>query len=296
MTGRPQRRHFIKWVPKAWRGDLELRSCSLAARGLWAELLMVMHDCEPYGHLVVNGRAPDVEAIGRLVGASPAETKRLLAELEAARVFSRTTEGVIYSRRFVEDERAYVAACANGSKGGNPSLKRDAPLAGGITPGVGDTDNAPLRARAGARSPVRVSESEEAGAPSVLPPDPPAKPARRILLEPDWTAHPGLDTPAMRAAWETWSAHRRGLKSKPWTAPGLAQCFAELAAMGPERAIAAIQHSVARNYAGIYEPKGDVPRGGPAQAPTPQTSIRAMFEAEARARDSAIDVPGRRTA
>jgi hypothetical protein len=81
-----------------------------------------MHDADPYGHLLVDGRQPTVVQIGRLVGETTETVAELLDELETARVFSRTDDGIIYSRRLVQDRREYLDARDNGRKGGNPSL------------------------------------------------------------------------------------------------------------------------------------------------------------------------------
>jgi hypothetical protein len=48
----------------------------------------------------------------------------LVAELEEHGVFSRTSEGVIYSRRMVRDLAKRQADVENGRKGGNPRLNR----------------------------------------------------------------------------------------------------------------------------------------------------------------------------
>ncbi len=102
--------------------DLDLKVVSLAAQGLWMRLLCLMHRSEPYGHLVVHGRRPSIDKIGMLVSRKPEEIVPLMAELEAAHVFSRTVEGgVIFSRRMVADRAAYEAGRANGLTGGNPS-------------------------------------------------------------------------------------------------------------------------------------------------------------------------------
>jgi hypothetical protein len=77
--------------------------CSLAARGLWADMLALMHEATPYGHLLINGKAPDAKQLAALVGARPGEVQFCLNELDGAGVFSRTAEGVVYSRRMVRD-------------------------------------------------------------------------------------------------------------------------------------------------------------------------------------------------
>src|SRR5690606_7390963 len=96
--------------------------CSLAARGLWIEMLALMHEANPCGHLLVNGIAPNAQQLSVLVG-SPADVSDLIGELESVDVFSRTDSGVIYSRRMTRDEVKSEEAKANGARGGNPTLK-----------------------------------------------------------------------------------------------------------------------------------------------------------------------------
>lgn len=87
-----------------WLRDPGLRSCSLAARGLWIDMLAFMHEAEPYGHLRLNGKDIGPPALARMVGSALKETEHLLNELEDAGVFSRTEQGTIFSRRMVRDQ------------------------------------------------------------------------------------------------------------------------------------------------------------------------------------------------
>lgn len=121
-------RPWVKWYWADWRSDPGLRVCSLAARGLWAEMLGIMHEADTYGHLLINGSAPTAKQIAALVSATPGQVEALLAELKAAGVPSFTAEGVIYSRRMVRDRERQERDKANGKKGGNPSLN------GGVNP------------------------------------------------------------------------------------------------------------------------------------------------------------------
>lgn len=113
----------MKFYPADWQADPAVRSCSLAARGLWVEMLCLMQKSEPIGHLLVNGKQPSASQLATLCGASNAQVARGLSELEAAGVFSRSDAGVVYSRRMVRDELKVAEAQVNGAKGGNPSLK-----------------------------------------------------------------------------------------------------------------------------------------------------------------------------
>lgn len=112
----------MKFYPTDWRGDPALRLCSLAARGLWIEMLMIMHEARPRGFLLVNGRAPIDTQLALLAGAFPDQITELLGELESAQVFSRNRKSVIYSRRMVNDEKKSKVSRKNGKLGGNPSI------------------------------------------------------------------------------------------------------------------------------------------------------------------------------
>lgn len=117
------KRPAFQFYPGDWQRDLALRSCSLAARGLWHEMMCLMHDGQPYGHLKVGSRRLDDPAtLAPLVGASAEAVTALLAELEAANVFSRTRKGVVFSRRMVRDEAIRNKRASGGKLGGNPKL------------------------------------------------------------------------------------------------------------------------------------------------------------------------------
>jgi hypothetical protein len=115
---------WLKFYPADWRADEKLRMCSLASRGLWIEMLAIMHRSERYGQLLISGKAPTDTQLALLVGASPDEVSALITELGSSGVFSRTAKGVIYSRRMTRDHRKAETARKNGSLGGNPTLSK----------------------------------------------------------------------------------------------------------------------------------------------------------------------------
>jgi hypothetical protein len=116
-----------QWYPGDFRRDTALQSCDFISRALWREMLDLMHDAEPYGHLVAGGAAIGARELAKMVGLSTAKTQAALAELERKNVFSRTEAGVIYSRRMVRDEEVRQKRAAGGIKGGNPKLLADKP-------------------------------------------------------------------------------------------------------------------------------------------------------------------------
>lgn len=98
------RKPYLKFFPQAWFGDTALRGCSAAARGLWTDLLMVMHqDGEPYGYLARGDDPIPDDELAKLCGVSLALYRRLLVELEERKVFSRDVQGRVYSRKMVRD-------------------------------------------------------------------------------------------------------------------------------------------------------------------------------------------------
>lgn len=121
MTGE-QRKPWMKWYPADWRADPRLRMCGLAARGLWADMLSLMHEAEPYGHLLVSGTAPTDRQLAKLVGCTEKECRAALDELKEAGVYSLTVNGVVYSRRMVRDFDKAQKDRSNGKGGGNPNI------------------------------------------------------------------------------------------------------------------------------------------------------------------------------
>jgi hypothetical protein len=95
---------WLQFYPADWLSD-SIAGCSLAAQGLWFRMLFVAHASQRYGHLEIDGKAIPDELLFRRCGCTTVEEYRsLLAELFAAGVPSRTTGGVIYSRRMVRDQ------------------------------------------------------------------------------------------------------------------------------------------------------------------------------------------------
>lgn len=112
--------HSARWYFSDWMSDPGLRASSLAARGLWKDLICIAaaNKNKRYGFVLVNRKPPTPSALAKLVGATTKEVETLLAELSENGVFSRTRGGVIYCRRLVRSRKMR----ANGQLGGNPKL------------------------------------------------------------------------------------------------------------------------------------------------------------------------------
>lgn len=163
----------MKFYTSDWRSDPALRMCGLVARGLWVELICLMHEATPYGHLLVNGQTPTDTQLGVLVGATPDQITAALGELESAGVFSRTRAGVIYSRKMTRMAKKAASARNNGRKGGNPNLSKErdyppsdkGPVKGRDKPQIPDNpdnpDNTPLTPQRGRRGGSEFGVSDE---------------------------------------------------------------------------------------------------------------------------------------
>lgn len=116
---------WMKFYSSDWRSDPRLRMCGMAARGLWVDLICLMHEATPYGHLLVGDQSPTDTQLAVLVGTTPDQITALLGELESAGVFSRTRTGVIYSRKMTRMAKKAATARNNGRKGGNPTLSKE---------------------------------------------------------------------------------------------------------------------------------------------------------------------------
>jgi len=113
---------FMKFFTRDWMSDVNLRLCSIAARGLWIDMLCIMHQSEPRGMLCVSE-----DELAVLIHSDKAQVERLVKELESRGVFSRDTDGTIFSRRMVADEGKSIEAAERGRKGGNPALVKKQP-------------------------------------------------------------------------------------------------------------------------------------------------------------------------
>lgn len=152
---------WMKFYPQDWRADEKLRLCSLSARGLWIEMLAIMHRSERYGFLLIAGTVPTEAQLAVQVGASPQEVSDLIAELRSAGVFSCAAKGVIYSRRMTRDVRKSKAASKNGKIGGDVSAGKRSGKSG-----------SPERISSQGSTPEARSQSSDTNVSGVPPVDP----------------------------------------------------------------------------------------------------------------------------
>ena len=194
------KRPSFQFYAADWFKEPALRASSLASRGLWIDMIALMHQGEPYGHLVINSKPVSDRTLARMVGASHRQVSRLLNELESAGVFSRTPDGAIYSRRMVRDEKIRESRASGGKLGGNPALKVN--LKDNHTPNL----DANLKPTPSSSSSPSVSTSV------AKPPKPPLKNPKlngeySPAFEAAWSVYPKrVGGNSKKAAWDAWKA------------------------------------------------------------------------------------------
>lgn len=233
------KRPSLQFYPGDWLRDPAVRGVSLAARGLWIDMLCLMFECDRKGYLMLNGKPPTLEQIARMTGCSTEDASRLTSELETSGAFSRTEHGVIFSRRMVRDEGKREKCSIAGKKGGgNPAFK-------GLSKG-GSKPASKRNANPSSSSSTSVPSSEvsEEGTPSTFK-------GSDLPQE--------LDTVEFREAWRLWEQHRVEIRH-PLKPTMREEQIRKLAAMGAARAVACLRNSIAGGWRGLFEP--DPPKNG----------------------------------
>lgn len=116
------KRPAFQFYPGDWLRSTDLRSCSIGARGLWIDMICLMHEGNPYGHLKVNQKVIHPENLCRMVGETFQDVSGWIEELKSSGVVSITDDGCLFSRRMVKDENTRNIRAEGGKKGGNPVL------------------------------------------------------------------------------------------------------------------------------------------------------------------------------
>jgi uncharacterized phage protein (TIGR02220 family) len=121
----------MQFYPADWRKDLAVQSLGYHDRGVWFEMLCLMHESSERGVLLLAGAPMPEEVIGRLLGLDNQTFNQTLTTLLSYGVAKRRQgDNAIFSKRMVDDERLCKIRREAGKQGGNPALlkqKRIAP-------------------------------------------------------------------------------------------------------------------------------------------------------------------------
>lgn len=126
---------WMKFYPSDWQSEVTLKRVSRAARSLWLDILLLIHQGGDH-RLHINGDCPTDRDLAAILGDDPRTVRKLIAELESAGVFSRDDQNFITSRRILHDNLKAEKDRNNGQLGGNPSLKNKGLRENGVNPQV----------------------------------------------------------------------------------------------------------------------------------------------------------------
>jgi hypothetical protein len=113
----------FQFYPADWRKDPSVQSLSYHDRGVWFEILCLMHESEQRGKLLLGGQPMPETALARLLGLDKQNLTNTLNTLLSYGVASMCSEtGALMSRRMVRDEELRSIRQKSGKLGGNPNL------------------------------------------------------------------------------------------------------------------------------------------------------------------------------
>jgi hypothetical protein len=113
----------IQFYVGDWRKDPGVQSLGYHDRGIWFEILCLMHESENRGVLLLNGAPMPEDALARVLGLDKQILTTTLTSILDYGVASRRQEdGALYSRRMVRDEKLRKIRTEAGKQGGNPVL------------------------------------------------------------------------------------------------------------------------------------------------------------------------------
>jgi len=233
-----------------WMRDPSLRSCSLAARGLWMDMLAIAFDGNPRGHVTIGRNGATPKQIATIAGISERHCIALLEELEQAEVFSRTDAGVMFSRRMVRDHEAAEAGRQAVAK---RWANRDEPTSPPITPPNRVHHSPPhsLEAEADTEADTETDKRVESAPRAASP-----RPQNGSRLPSDWWPSPdacqfagglGLDAGAVGAKFRDYWIAQPGAKGRKldWDATFRNWCRREAENRKPAQPIKTSQWTVA---------------------------------------------------
>ncbi len=112
----------LMFYPGDWKKDLGVQSLEFFDRHVWFEMLLLMHDSEQRGVLILNGLPMSEDVLARLVGLDKQTFKQSLSKIINSGVCDVREDGAIINRRMVKDTELSSKRSISGLKGGNPNL------------------------------------------------------------------------------------------------------------------------------------------------------------------------------
>jgi uncharacterized phage protein (TIGR02220 family) len=118
----------MQFYPADWRKDLAVQALDFFDRGVWFEILCLMHESSERGVLLLNSSPMSDDVLARLLGLDNQILTTTLTKLLTYGVARRREcDSAIFSKRMVDDERLCQVRRNAGKLGGNPRLLKQNP-------------------------------------------------------------------------------------------------------------------------------------------------------------------------
>lgn len=122
----------LQFYPGDWRKDPGVQSLTYEERGIWIEMIFLMHESDRRGKLMLNGKPVSDERLAQLLHLDKQKIKQTINTLLELGVASLCDEtGALMNRRMVRDEelidKRRKAGQIGGKSGGNPAFEQGKP-------------------------------------------------------------------------------------------------------------------------------------------------------------------------
>jgi hypothetical protein len=210
----------IQFYPADWRKDPGIQALSYEHRGIWFEILCLMHESTQRGVLLLNGKKMPEDALARILGLDKQNlTTALTSILDVGVASVEPSSGALMSRRMVRDENLRKVRAEAGKQGGNPVLLKQNPttrLKQKSTPSSSSSSSTTVQAPA---------------LPEVL------------------------KTDSFQTAWAEWMAYRAERRLPAYKPRTFQAQLKQLADWGEQAAVASIRDSIRNQWQGLFMPK-----------------------------------------
>jgi hypothetical protein len=218
----------FQFYPADWRKDPSVQALDYETRGIWFEMLCLMHESDERGVLLLNGNPMPEDALCRLLGLDKQILTTALTKLLAYGVAKeRQEDKAIFSKRMVHDEYIRQIRKNAGFKGGNPLLLKQ-----NTTTGV-------------KQKPTPSSSSSSSSSSSYSKED--KKLPRQARLD-----FPDSFSEERKASFSEWMRYKAE-KRQPYKPTGWKALLSKFNNLSDFQINAAIQNSMAGNWSGIFE-------------------------------------------
>ena len=124
----------FQFYPGDWKRDSGVQALNAEERGIWFEILMLMHDSEQRGKLMLNGKPYPIDAIANIANSEKAKVNLAITKILTYGVAEIDAGGFIFNRRMLRDESFRMSRVFNGKKGGRPKTYTKPSLNLNLTP------------------------------------------------------------------------------------------------------------------------------------------------------------------